>query len=396
MSQKQSTSKASWAAIWAMTLGISGIMIGEFLPAGLLTPMASELGISEGMAGQAVTATSIFAVLASLLTAYVSRNADRRKVLLLMSALMAISSAVVALSSNFAVLLFGRTLLGVALGGAWSLSTSLAIRLVGKDDVPKALGIIHSGASLSAVLAAPLGSFLGNLIGWRHTFLCAAGLGAIAFITQWFVLPRLKPLETVRLRTTLDVLRKPSFLYGLLAIALAFCGRFASFTYMRPFLENVTGFHGSEVSLVFMVFDLAYFFGTLLIAKFVGRHLKVMLTVPPLLLAAACLGLIGFGSHSIVTIGFIILLGAAFAPIPIAWSSWSAAAAPENTETAGGLFVAAVQLSAAIGAVGGGLMFDLKGSSGVYVLSAASWIASALLAYSLINIHAHQVKVRPA
>ncbi|RYZ91170.1 MAG: MFS transporter, partial [Proteobacteria bacterium] len=358
MSAQNPTPKAAWAGIWAMTLGVSGIMIGEFLPAGLLTPMAQDLSISEGMAGQAVTATSIFAVIASLLTAYLSRKMDRRKVLLLMSAFMALSSALVALSSHFGVLLFGRVLLGIALGGAWSLSTALAIRLVNQEDVPKALGIIHSGASLSAVLAAPLGSFVGNLIGWRDTFLLAAGLGALAFIFQWFALPALRPLETVRMRTTYDVLKKPLFTFGLVAISLAFCGRFASFTYMRPFLENMTGLRGSEVSGVFMIFDLAYFFGTLFIARFVRMHLKTMLIVPPLLLSVACAGLMMFGAHILPTIGFIFLLGAAFAPIPIAWSTWSASTAPENTETAGGLFVAAVQLSAAMGAVGGGLIYD--------------------------------------
>lgn len=391
---KNPTSKAAWAGIWAMTLGVSGIMIGEFLPAGLLTPMARDLNISEGMAGQAVTATSIFAVIASLLTAYLSRNMDRRKVLLAMSAFMTLSSALAALSPNFSVLLFGRVLLGIALGGAWSLSTALAMRLVNPEDVPKALGIIHSGASLSAVLAAPLGSFVGNLIGWRDTFLLASALGSLAFAFQWFALPKLRPLETVHLRTTIDVLRKPLFIYGLIATALAFCGRFASFTYMRPFLEQTTGLHGSEISGVFMIFDLAYFFGTLFIARYVGKHLKMMLIVPPLLLSIACAGLIMFGSQIIPTIGFIFLLGAAFAPIPIAWSTWTASSAPDNTETAGGLFVAAVQLSAAMGAVGGGLIFDTNGSNGVYALSAVSWVGSALLAFTLFRSNSNSERLK--
>lgn len=381
----QATSRTSWFGIWAMTLGVSGIMIGEFLPAGLLTPMAVDLDISEGMAGQAVTATSIFAVIASLLTAYLSRNVDRRKVLLLMSALMALSSSLVALSSSFTLLLFGRVLLGIALGGAWSLSTALAIRLVSADDVPKALGVIHSGASLSAVLAAPFGSFVGNIIGWRQTFFLASAMGLLAFVVQYMALPQLKPMGTVKFKTTVDVLKKPFFIYGMIAVALAFCGRFASFTYMRPFLENVTGLQGSEVSSVFMVFDLAYFFGTLFVAKYVKNNMHAMLIVPPILLTAAGFGLITLGSLVIPTIGFIFILGAAFSPIPIAWSSWAAASAPENTETAGGIFVAAVQLSAAIGAVGGGFFYDMQGSNGVYILSAISWMASSLISYFFIQ-----------
>ncbi|RYZ63988.1 MAG: MFS transporter, partial [Proteobacteria bacterium] len=88
----QRTEAASWAGVWAMTFCVSGIMIGEFLPAGLLTPMARDLNISEGMAGQAVTATSIFAVISSLLVAYITRNFDRRKVMIVLSSFLAISS----------------------------------------------------------------------------------------------------------------------------------------------------------------------------------------------------------------------------------------------------------------------------------------------------------------
>src|SRR4051812_5579065 len=82
----------TWNAIWSMTIGVAGLIIAEFLPAGVLTPMANDLGISEGMAGQAVTVTSIFAVITSLLIAYVTRNLNRRIVLLTLSFLLGCSS----------------------------------------------------------------------------------------------------------------------------------------------------------------------------------------------------------------------------------------------------------------------------------------------------------------
>lgn len=103
---------SSWSGIWALTLGVSGLMIAEFLPAGLLTSLASDLRISEGAAGQAVTATSIFAVIASLLVAYLTRKYNRRTVLLWLSSCMAISSLVVAAAPNLPVLLAGRAFFG--------------------------------------------------------------------------------------------------------------------------------------------------------------------------------------------------------------------------------------------------------------------------------------------
>ncbi|MGE9745578.1 MFS transporter [Bdellovibrio bacteriovorus] len=383
---------SSWSGIWALTLGVSGLMIAEFLPAGLLTSLASDLKISEGAAGQAVTATSIFAVIASLLVAYLTRKYNRRTVLLWLSSCMAISSLVVAAAPNLPVLLAGRALLGIALGGFWSMSTAIAIRLVPAESVPKALSIIFGGASFAALLAAPLGSFLGDFIGWRNVFTLAALMGAVAFIWQYVALPSLSPTGEVKLRTTWDVLKIPNMLVGLVAINLAFGGRFASLTYMKPFLEQITMLKSSGVSLSFLIFDLAFFLGTLIAGRLITRSLRYGLTFAPLVLAASSLGLIAFGSQVVPTVLLLIIFGAAFAPIPVAWSTWTANTAPESTETAGGLYVASVQLSAAVGAMLGGVAFDSIGSKGVFWMSGLSWGLSALVVFLFIGSALEQIR----
>src|SRR3954469_18585408 len=105
----------AWPAVIAIALGVAGLIVAEFLPAGMLTPMAADLRISEGAAGQAVTATSVLAVVTSLLIAFVTRRQDRRTVLLGLSLSLVLSNVLVACAPNFAVLLVGRALLGVAL-----------------------------------------------------------------------------------------------------------------------------------------------------------------------------------------------------------------------------------------------------------------------------------------
>src|SRR3954454_22217756 len=102
----------NWNAVWSLTIGVCGLIIAEFLPAGVLTPMAKDLGISEGMAGQAVTATSILAVITSLLIAFLTRKLNRRTVLLSLSFLLSLSSLIVAFAPNFLILLVGRVVLG--------------------------------------------------------------------------------------------------------------------------------------------------------------------------------------------------------------------------------------------------------------------------------------------
>ena len=375
----------NWNAVWSMTIGVAGLIIAEFLPAGVLTPLARDLAISEGTAGQAVTATSIFAVITSLLIAYLTRNINRRKVLLSLSFLLSVSSLVVAFAPNFFYLLLGRVVLGISLGGFWSMSTAITIRLVPEEDIPKALSLIFGGSSFASVLAAPLGSYLGNIIGWRDVFLFASAVGFIAFIWQFIALPNLKPIGVTRLRTTLDVIKVPQFTAGLFAIMFIFCGRFASFTYLRPFLEKTTHLTVNWVSAVLLVFGLAYFVGNWFAPGMIRKNIRRALLTPPLALALISVGLIFFGYSLSVTIILIFLWGACFGPVAPAWSTWVAKKVPEQAETGGGLYVASIQLSAAIGAFGGGIIFDFSGSSGVFILSGISWTLSAFLVYRSIS-----------
>lgn len=383
--ESDSKSKSNWGAVWSMTIGVSGLIIAEFLPAGVLTPMARELAITEGMAGQAVTATSVFAVITSLLIAFLTRNYNRRKVLLSLSFLLSLSSVIVALAPNFPVLLVGRVILGISLGGFWSMATAITIRLVKDIEIPKALALIFGGSSFASVLAAPLGSYLGSFIGWRQVFLFAAAVGVLAFIWQYLTLPSLKPVGNTKLRTILDVIKVPEFAVALFAIMFVFCGRFASFTYMRPFLENTTKLDVNWVSAVLLVFGLAYFIGNSFAPGMIKRNLRQALMTPTITLFIISLGIVALGTSLMATVILIFLWGACFGPVAPGWSTWVAKKVPEYAETGGGLYVAAVQLSAAIGAFAGGMVFDRMGSNGVFLMSGASWALSAILVYWKIS-----------
>jgi predicted MFS family arabinose efflux permease len=385
MNNFKETNVANWNAVWSMTIGVTGFIIAEFLPAGVLTPMAKDLGISEGIAGQAVTATSILAVVTSLFIAFATRKFNRKTVLLSLSMLLAISSLIVALAPGFKLILLGRVILGISLGGFWSMATAIAIRLVPDTDVPKALSLIFGGSSFASVLAAPLGSYLGNIIGWRNVFLFAAAVGVLAFIWQWVALPSLKPNGTTKLRTTIDVLRAPEFGVGLLAIMFVFCGRFTSFTYLRPFLEQTTHANPTWVSIILLIFGLAYFAGNSLAPRMIQRDIRNALLMPPVILALISAGFLFFGSSLFATVILVFLWGAAFGPIPPAWSTWVAKKVPQQAETGGGLYVAAAQTSAAIGAFGGGFAFDFRGSSAVFLMCCLSWVISALLVYRKVS-----------
>ena len=177
--------RPNWSAVFSVAFCVACLIIVEFLPVSLLTPMAQDLGISEGVAGQSVTVTAFVAMFASLFITQTIQATDRRYVVILFAVLLTLSCLLVSFANSFSLLLIGRACLGLALGGFWAMSASLTMRLVPPRTVPKALSVIFGAVSIALVIAAPLGSFLGELIGWRNVFNAAAVMGVLCIF--WII-----------------------------------------------------------------------------------------------------------------------------------------------------------------------------------------------------------------
>jgi len=352
-----------------MSLGVFGLVGAEFLPASLLTPMATDLAVTEGMAGQAVTATAVVGLLASLSIASLSRSFDRRSVLLFFSALLVLSNLVVASAPSLMFLLLGRVLLGFALGGFWALSTATVMRLVPEETVPKALSIVVSGVSAATIFAAPVGSFLGDLWGWRFVFVGAAGLGILAFVVQFATLPSIPPRERASAGRLIALISRRRIALAMIAILLVFTGHMSLFTYIRPFLEGITGVGVAGVSSTLLAFGIANFAGNYLGGVLIARSLRLTLAITPLVIGTIAVLLAGLGGEFVVDAMMVALWGLAFGTVPVAWSAWIAHSAADDAENAGGLLVAAINLAIATGAAVGGLVLDVSGIETVFLAS---------------------------
>lgn len=369
--------RPAWGAVISMSLGVFGLVGAEFLPASLLTPMASDLGVTEGMAGQAVTATAAVALVTSLLISVVTRNLDRRLVLLAFTTLLISSNLLVAFAPNLPLLLAGRILLGVALGGFWTLSAATMMRLVPEEYIPRALSIMFSGVSAATVFAAPVGSYLGDVAGWRNVFLAAALLGAVVLVFQLATLPSLPPRGHSRFGTLVEVLRRPIVGRAMLAILLVFTGHFAFFTYIRPFLETVTGVDATGISGILLGFGIASFVGNYLGGILLERSMRLTLAIAPLVMSAIALTLAFTGGSMVTDTAMVVLWGLAFGAVPVAWSTWITRAVPDEAESAGGLFVATINFAIAVGAAGGGAIFDWSSAQTVFLASGVVLILAA-------------------
>lgn len=157
-------------AVMSMALCVAVLIASEFLPVSLLTPIAQDLGVTEGHAGQAISISGLFAVITSLGLGRVTGGMDRKRVQTGLTALLTLSALIVTFAPNYPVLMIGRAILGVAVGGFWSMSTAIVMRLLPARSVPQGLAALNAGNAIAATIAAPLGSWLGDLVGWRGAF----------------------------------------------------------------------------------------------------------------------------------------------------------------------------------------------------------------------------------
>ncbi|KLQ34648.1 MFS transporter [Enterobacter hormaechei] len=375
--------RAHWGGIFAMTLCVFVLIASEFMPVSLLTPLARDLGVTEGTAGQGIALSGALAVLTSLFLSRLAGNMNRKHLLSGMTVLMALSGIIIAFAPNALMYMAGRALIGIAIGGFWSMSAATAIRLVPQHQVSRALAIFNGGNALATVVAAPLGSYLGSTIGWRGAFLCLVPVVIVAFIWQYFSLPNMggnqRPSPH---KSVFRLLHQPAVSVGLMACGLFFMGQFALFTYVRPFLETVTHVSPSGLSLILLTIGIAGFIGTLIVALVLNAAFYLTLMAIPLLMAliAGVLMLTGDSLWIVaLLLGFWGMLATA---APTGWWTWIARTLPEDAEAGGGLMVAVIQLSIALGSTAGGVVFDTFGWQSTFALSSILLLSAGVLTFT--------------
>ncbi|KAA0020645.1 MFS transporter [Salinicola corii] len=351
-----------WAAVWSLSVGVFGLVTSEFLPASLLTPIADDLGVSVGAVGQAVTATAAIAAVAAV--AVIFSRVDRRFLICILSCLLIVSNIGSALAGSLWLFITARAVLGIALGGTWALAAALALRLVPKENVAKAIAIIFAGMTAASVCAPAIGSYLGYLIGWRGAFWAVAGIGSVALVAQLVALPSLRAESTTTWRMLVDLLRYRRIYAGLITVVFVLSAYIAGFTYIRPFLERVTHIGDQWLAVTLLLLGLGGFAGNFAGGWGAGRssrHASILAAYTVGLTASVLFG--GAASFPIALTG-IALWGFAFGAFPVSIQTWTTESALNHAENAGALLVATFQVAVMAGASVGGLVENTFGAAG--------------------------------
>lgn len=352
--------------VYVLALGTFLMGTTEFVVAGLLPEIAGDVQVGVARAGLLITVFAVGMIVGAPLMAMLTLRLPSRLALILALGIFAAGHVVVALGSDFALILGARFLTALATGAFWAVANVVAARAAGPAASSRALGVVGAGAMLANVVGVPLGAYAGQVMGWRGPFWALAVLGAAAMV----LIARHVPRDTggdqaVSVRSELAALRS-----GRLWLALAACvtttgGVLSTYTYISPLLTDRAGLAAGLVPLVLVGFGVGALAGFLVGGRLGDRRPHTTTIVAPVvttvLLLAICL-LSGYAGPTTVLVALLGLFGLGANPVLISLGVRFAGRAPTlgsaltvsafNLGTAVGSWIAGLALASPLGAMG--------------------------------------------
>lgn len=370
----------SWPAVWVLGLGTFLFVTTELLPVGLLPSIGSGLGMSTSVTGLIVSVYGgIAALTAAPLTSLV-RRVNRRWLLVGLLGVLVAGNVVSALAPSYAVLMISRLVIGLAHGVFWSTTPAVGARLVDPKDTVRAIAVVLGGISVASVVGVPLGTAIGQAVGWRAAFLVVAGVGALVLVGVLLLMPALPAHKGGSLAAIPGLLRSGPLRTAIIVAALVMIGHYLAYTYLTPYLERVVGIAPGMVAVLLLVFGAAGIVGNFLASGAIARGLRRALLGAVGLLTASLLIMSLAGGSPAVAIVVLVVWGLSYAALPVCLQTWVLRCAPEATDAASSLYVSVFNGSIALGALAGSLAVSSVG------IAALTWIGAALAASALLAL----------
>ena len=327
----------------------------ETIPVGLLPQISAGLSVSEADVGLLLTSYAVVAGLSTIPLTALTMRIPRHLLIAVTVAIFALSQLVAALAPTFLILVLARLICALAHGVFWSALGPVTARLAPPGQAGRATALVFLGNSLAIVLGVPLGTALGQWLGWRVAIAVLAAGGVICVLALLAVLPRLPALPRdlatrtgAQLRASVAIIRHRSVLLLCLVTAVLVTGHFAAYTFIAPLVRRDGGLEGVGLSLLLLGYGAAGLVGNFIVGRLVDRRPGPVLTalIAVLVVAVAALAPV---LGAVPTIIAALVWGGAFTAIPVCLAAGVLRMAPTARDAASAVYVVAFQIG-----IGGG------------------------------------------
>ncbi|MBS2551701.1 MFS transporter [Catenulispora sp. NL8] len=304
-------------ALLALAIGAFGIGTTEFVPMGLLPQIAGDYGVSIPSAGLLVTGYALGVVAGAPLMTALGTKVGRKTMLMLLMGLFVLGNLISALAPSFEVMLAGRIVTALAHGAFFGIGSVVAAELVAPEKKAGAIAGMFTGLTVANVVGVPLGTLVGQAVGWRVTFGVVAALGVAGLVGIAKLVPPLPRPEGAHLRRELAAFGNTQVVLAMAMTVLGFGGVFAAITYIAPMMTHVAGYSTGAVTWLLVLFGLGMFLGNLIGGRYADRRLMPMLYTALGGLAVVLLVFTATAHNKILAAITILLIGAlGFATVP--------------------------------------------------------------------------------